>query len=167
MNLIAQSVFELSHRENVHDDNDHKDDTHSRWIIVRDGENFVVDKKRFSTYFNFFQFIYSLSIPFLSWENSNPEEYNPRTLRPFRPQPSQQGEEDVNSRNIPQSCGLRIEGWWETKRSSCPPSSSRGGPAQRYQSIIILCDFCKLSLSFERRLKYPKVIVIALSCSCH
>ena len=41
INLIAQGVLELSHRENA--DND--DDTHQGWIIVRDGMYSVADKK--------------------------------------------------------------------------------------------------------------------------
>ena len=49
INLIAQSVLELSHREKVHDDNDDNDDnddddTHQGWIIVRDGKYSVADK---------------------------------------------------------------------------------------------------------------------------
>ena len=48
INLIAQSVLELSHREKVHDDNDDddddNDDTHPGWIIVRDGMYSVADK---------------------------------------------------------------------------------------------------------------------------
>ena len=51
INLIAQSVLELSHRENADDDNDNDDnndddDTHQGWIIVRDGKYSVADKKR-------------------------------------------------------------------------------------------------------------------------
>ena len=42
INLIAQGVLELSHRENADDDND---DTHQGWIIVRDGMYSVADKK--------------------------------------------------------------------------------------------------------------------------
>ena len=46
INLIAQGVLELSHRENLHnDDNDNDDDTHQGWIIVRDGMYSVADKK--------------------------------------------------------------------------------------------------------------------------
>ena len=50
INLIAQSVLELSHRENADDDNndnddDNDDDTHPGWIIVRDGKYSVADKK--------------------------------------------------------------------------------------------------------------------------
>ena len=50
INLIAQSVLELSHRENADDndddnDNDDDDDTHPGWIIVRDGKYSVADKK--------------------------------------------------------------------------------------------------------------------------
>ena len=49
INLIAQGVLELSHRENLHDDNDDNDDdnddTHQGWIIVRDGMYSVADKK--------------------------------------------------------------------------------------------------------------------------
>ena len=49
INLIAQSVLELSHREKVHNDNDdnnddNDDDTHQGWIIVRDGKYSVADK---------------------------------------------------------------------------------------------------------------------------
>ena len=46
INLIAQSVLELSHRENADDDdNDNdNDDTHPGWIIVRDGKYSVADK---------------------------------------------------------------------------------------------------------------------------
>ena len=44
INLIAQGVLELSHRENLHDNND--DDTHQGWIIVRDGMYSVADKKK-------------------------------------------------------------------------------------------------------------------------
>ena len=44
INLIAQGVLELSHREKVHD-NDDDDDTHQGWIIVRDGKYSVADKK--------------------------------------------------------------------------------------------------------------------------
>ena len=52
INLIAQGVLELSHRENAdnddnNDDNDdNDDDTHQGWIIVRDGMYSVADKKR-------------------------------------------------------------------------------------------------------------------------
>ena len=49
INLIAQGVLELSHRENAddddNDDNDDNDDTHPGWIIVRDGMYSVADKK--------------------------------------------------------------------------------------------------------------------------
>ena len=47
INLIAQGVLELSHRENADDDdnNDNDDDTNQGWIIVRDGMYSVVDKK--------------------------------------------------------------------------------------------------------------------------
>ena len=45
INLKAQSVLELSNRENADDDNDNDDndnddddDTHPGWIIVRDGK---------------------------------------------------------------------------------------------------------------------------------
>ena len=41
--LIAQSVLELSHCENGYDNGD--DDTHPGWIIVRDGNYSVADKK--------------------------------------------------------------------------------------------------------------------------
>ena len=46
INLIAQSVLELSHRENADDDdNDNDDDdTHPGWIIVRVGRYSVADK---------------------------------------------------------------------------------------------------------------------------
>ena len=53
INLIAQSVLKLSHREKVHDNNDdnnddddddNDDDTHQGWIIVRDGKYSVADK---------------------------------------------------------------------------------------------------------------------------
>ena len=45
INLIAQGVLELSHRENADDDdNDNdNDDTHPGWIIVRDGMYSVAD----------------------------------------------------------------------------------------------------------------------------
>ena len=51
INLIAQSVLELSHRENADDndddnDNDDDDDTHPGWIIVRVGRYSVADKKK-------------------------------------------------------------------------------------------------------------------------
>ena len=42
INLIAQSVLELSHREKSDDDDD---DTHPGWIIVRDEMYSVADKK--------------------------------------------------------------------------------------------------------------------------
>ena len=48
INLIAQSVLELSHREKVHDNDDNdddNDDTHPGWIIVRDWKYSVADKK--------------------------------------------------------------------------------------------------------------------------
>ena len=50
-NLIAQSVLELSHHENLHDDDnndsdeDDDADTNPRWIIVRDGMYSVAEKK--------------------------------------------------------------------------------------------------------------------------
>ena len=51
INLIAQSVLELSHREKSDDDDDDdddedddEDDTHQGWIIVRDGMYSVADK---------------------------------------------------------------------------------------------------------------------------
>ena len=50
INLIAQSVLELSHCENADDndnddnDNDNDDDTHPGWIIVRDRKYSVADK---------------------------------------------------------------------------------------------------------------------------
>ena len=50
INLIAQSVLELSHREKSDDededdeDEDEDDDTHPDWIIVRDGMYSVADK---------------------------------------------------------------------------------------------------------------------------
>ena len=46
INLIAQGVLELSHRENAdNDDYDYDDDdTHQGWIIVRDGMYSVADK---------------------------------------------------------------------------------------------------------------------------
>ena len=52
INLIAQSVLELSHCENADDDddnddndndNDDNDDTNPGWIIVRDGKYSVAD----------------------------------------------------------------------------------------------------------------------------
>ena len=49
INSIAQSVLELSHRENAdndNSDNDDDDDTHPGWIIVRDGKYSVADKKK-------------------------------------------------------------------------------------------------------------------------
>ena len=49
MSLIAQSVLELSHRENGNnnDDNDDDDaDTHPAWIIVRVGMYSVADKNK-------------------------------------------------------------------------------------------------------------------------
>ena len=50
INLIAQSVLELSHRENSDDededdDEDNDNDTHQGWIIIRDGKYSVADKK--------------------------------------------------------------------------------------------------------------------------
>ena len=48
INLIAQSVLKLSHRENADNDNDDDnddDDTHPGWIIVRVGMYSVADKK--------------------------------------------------------------------------------------------------------------------------
>ena len=50
INLIAQSVLELSHCEKSDDDDndeddDNKDDTHQGWIIVRRGMYSVADKK--------------------------------------------------------------------------------------------------------------------------
>ena len=47
INLIAQGVLELSHRENADNDDDYDDDydTHQGWIIVRDGMYSVADKK--------------------------------------------------------------------------------------------------------------------------
>ena len=48
INLIAQGVLELSHRENADDDdNDNDDDTNQGWIIVRDGMYSVADKNLF------------------------------------------------------------------------------------------------------------------------
>ena len=47
INLIAQSVLELSHCENADEDdndNDNDDDTHPGWIIVRVGMYSVADK---------------------------------------------------------------------------------------------------------------------------
>ena len=48
INLIAQSVLKLSHRENADDDDnnddDNDDDTHPGWIIVRVGMYSVADK---------------------------------------------------------------------------------------------------------------------------
>ena len=44
INLIAQGVLELSHRENADNDNDNDNDTHPGWIIVRDGMYSVADK---------------------------------------------------------------------------------------------------------------------------
>ena len=50
INLIAQSVLELSHREKSDDEDEDEDedddDTHPDWIIVRDGMYSVADKKR-------------------------------------------------------------------------------------------------------------------------
>ena len=46
INLIAQSVLKLSHRENADNDNDDDNDdndTHPGWIIVRDGKYSVAD----------------------------------------------------------------------------------------------------------------------------
>ena len=47
INLIAQSVLELSHRENAddNDDDNDDDDTHPGWIIVRVGRYSVADNK--------------------------------------------------------------------------------------------------------------------------
>ena len=45
INLIAQGVLKLSHRENLHDNEDDEDDTHPGRIIVRDGMYSVADKK--------------------------------------------------------------------------------------------------------------------------
>ena len=46
INLIAQSVLKLSHRENADDnDDDNDDDTHAGWIIVRVGRYSVADNK--------------------------------------------------------------------------------------------------------------------------
>ena len=51
INLIAQSVLKLSHRENAddndndNDDDNDDDDTHPGWIIVRVGRYSVADKK--------------------------------------------------------------------------------------------------------------------------
>ena len=51
INLMAQSILKLSHREILHDDYDDYDDydnddnTHQGWIIVRDGKYSVADKK--------------------------------------------------------------------------------------------------------------------------
>ena len=47
INLIAQGVLELSHRENADNDDDYDyddDDTHQGWIIVRNGIYSVADK---------------------------------------------------------------------------------------------------------------------------
>ena len=53
INLIAQSVLELSHCEKSDDDEDEDDDTHQGWIIVRDGMYSVADKKiQFKTVFS-------------------------------------------------------------------------------------------------------------------
>ena len=52
INLIAQSVLKLSHRENAddndndNDDDNDDDDTHPGWIIVRVGMYSVADKKK-------------------------------------------------------------------------------------------------------------------------
>ena len=47
INLIAQGVLELSHRENAADNDDNNDDdTNQGWIIVRDGMYSVADKKK-------------------------------------------------------------------------------------------------------------------------
>ena len=43
INLIAQGVLELSHREKS-DEDDNDNDTHPGWIIVRDGIYSVADK---------------------------------------------------------------------------------------------------------------------------
>ena len=49
INSIAQSVLELSHRENADDDDDDDDndddDTNPGWIIVRIGRYSVADNK--------------------------------------------------------------------------------------------------------------------------
>ena len=50
INSIAQSILELSHRENADDndddnDNDDDDDTHPGWIIVRVGMYSVADNR--------------------------------------------------------------------------------------------------------------------------
>ena len=55
INSIAQSVLELSHRENAddddNDDNDNDDDdTHPGWIIVRVGRYSVADKNENKPY---------------------------------------------------------------------------------------------------------------------
>ena len=52
INLIAQSVLKLSHRENAddndndNDDDNDDDDTHPGWIIVRVGMYSVADKNQ-------------------------------------------------------------------------------------------------------------------------
>ena len=50
INLIAQGVLELSHRENADDNDDDNDDdnndTNQGWIIVRDGMYSVADNNR-------------------------------------------------------------------------------------------------------------------------
>ena len=57
---IAQSVLELSHRENADDDddnddnNDNDDDTHQGWIIVRDGKYSVADNNTLTVKNKFF-----------------------------------------------------------------------------------------------------------------
>ncbi len=46
INSIAQSVLELSHRENAdNNDDDNDDNTHRGWIIVRVGRYSVADIK--------------------------------------------------------------------------------------------------------------------------
>ena len=50
INLIAQSVLKLSHRENADDNDDNDDDdTHLGWIIVRVGRYSVADKNEKKT----------------------------------------------------------------------------------------------------------------------
>ena len=58
INLIAQGVLELSHRENADDDYDDydDDDTHQGWIIVRDGMYSVADKN-LQIYWNIYNVI--------------------------------------------------------------------------------------------------------------
>ena len=45
INMIAQGVLELSHRENQHEDDDDDEDDTNR-IIVHDGMYSVADKKQ-------------------------------------------------------------------------------------------------------------------------